>query len=97
MKKYKVQIKGDRKTSIKLKEDEPVEVESPVEGDANLEYAYRYLLKDAKASGVPSNRAELLIMSVINLFNALKDSKFNTSVETLLNRALKLVYQRIVK
>jgi len=64
----------------------------------NLDYVYRYLMRAAKMDyGVPVNRAEILVDSVLNLFSALADSKFNMTVENMLNKALKILYSRIAR
>lgn len=89
-------VKYDFKESKKRLKEAPKAAQT-VEPDLdnNLEYVYRYMLRDAKAKGVSSGRADILAMTMLNLFSALVDSKFSTSIESILNRSLKFLYGKI--
>ena len=95
-----VPAKDKRIRGIKLAEageDEGQELEmNPVEADANMKIVYKYMLREAKTKINPQ-RAEILVMTLLNLFNGLLDKKFSSSLEGLLNRVLKIINVQLMK
>ena len=96
-----IPAKDKRIRGIKLAEAEGDETGreakmNPVEADDNMKIVYKYMLREAKTKITPQ-RAEILVMTLLNLFNGLLDKKFSSSLEGLLNRVLKIINAQLMK
>ena len=74
-----------------------VEKNDNVEQNALMQAVIKYMIRDAKANGVPAARAELLVNDIVGLYNVLVATKFTFTVQVVFNRFLKLFYDKVQK
>ena len=98
-KKYLKEFFGNEEVAMEADPfgDEPDEdiLVDPTLGNADLELAYKRMLRHARLSGVPSSRSEAMLSEVFNLYNTLVTAKYSFSVANYLKRSLMIFYKRV--